>query len=99
MRSEWEFREREEFLTLGTGKSPLYIQVGVCKTVVRHTCARRLQILRKSNRRGETRGSHDGDRYCSFDRVSFTLSTPSRRFHVLRVKLPNAEFGLGLYWA
>jgi len=35
-----------------------------------------LRIHRKCNRRGEIRGSHDGDRYCSFEQVSFSLSNP-----------------------
>ena len=72
--------------------------MSVYRAVVRHTCARRLQFHRKCNRRGEIRGSHNGERYSSFELVTFALSTPSRGGGVLRVMLPNAEFGLYLYW-
>jgi hypothetical protein len=58
-RSEWGFREKMDS-TLGTAKSPLYIEVGVYRAVVRHTCVLRLQIRRKCNRRGEIRGNVEG---------------------------------------
>jgi len=45
-RSECGFKEKIDS-TLGTAKSPICIEVGVCRAVVRHTCARRLQIRRK----------------------------------------------------
>ena len=43
--------------TLGTARSPLYIKVGVCRAIVRHTYARRLRTHGKCNRRGEIRGN------------------------------------------
>jgi len=62
---------------LGDCKSPLYIKVGVCRAVVKHTCGRQLRIRRKCNRRGEIRGSHDGDCYSSFKPVIVDPGTPS----------------------
>jgi hypothetical protein len=43
------FREKIDS-TMGIAKSPLYIEVDVCRAVARHTCARRLRIRKKSNR-------------------------------------------------
>jgi hypothetical protein len=75
--SKWGGLEREIRSYLGDCKSPLYIEVSVCRVVVRHTCARRLRICRKCNRRGEIRESHDGDRYSSFELVIVDPGTPS----------------------
>jgi hypothetical protein len=85
MKSEWGFR--------GLLRVPS-IKLGECRAVVWHTCARRLRIRRKCNRRGEILGSLDGDRYGSFERVFVASSTPSRGGGCVVSILPNVVFGL-----
>ena len=72
---KWGFRENRGS-TLGTARSPLYIEVGVCRAVVRHTRVRRLQIQGKCNRRRENCGNVGKRRYRSFELVFCSPCTP-----------------------
>jgi len=61
---------------LGTARIPFYIEVGVFRVVVRHTCARRLRIRGKCNCRGEIRDNVGERHYSSFELVFVAPSTP-----------------------
>jgi len=51
---KWGFKDKRDS-NFGPARSPLYIEVGVCRAVVRHTCAWWLGIHGKCNRRGVIR--------------------------------------------
>jgi len=92
-RSKWGFREKINY-TLGTTMSPLFIEVGVCRAIVRHTCVRRLRIRRKCNCQREIRRNVEKDVTVNLNWSLFAPSTPSWGRGVFRVITSNIEFWL-----
>jgi len=92
---KWGLRDERDF-TLGTAMSPLYKEVDVCRAVVRHTCAWRLQNRGKCNRRGEIRGNVGKRRYSLFELVSIAPSTPLAEKRCVASKMSNVVFKLKL---
>ena len=86
--------EKDSILNLGTAESPLYIDVNVCRAVVRHTNAWRLQNHKNRNCRGEFHGNVEGDVTDGLNQSLFAPSTALARRGCLASNLLNAEFGL-----
>jgi len=92
--------ECERDSTFEASRSLLFIEMGECRAVVRHTCDRRLRNQGKCNRRWDIHGNVVKETLLNVaGRLNYSpllWAPPSRGRDVLRVILPNAAFGLDL---